>query len=123
RFNCHASRRRSGTFAGWKVGGVYGSDSGYGREPERDKFVDGAHSWRRCNSIDEDRQRFIAEVVAERKDDRIFICTQRGFASLCALDGGRRSASIDEDFYWCGHCEVVARWEDARVHLFGVPGL
>ena len=65
------------------------------------------------------REGFFTGVVAGWKDDCVSVVAQRGFASLCAVDGRRRGASVDEAFDRRGYREVVAGRKDHCVYVSG----
>src|SRR5260370_2256829 len=105
------------------MGGLHGGDAGHGSKPECQQHLDGANEWRRGSSIDAERARFVAGVVAGWKHACVSLFTRRRFASVFAFDGWGRGARPDETLDRRGHREVVAGWKDDCIYVFGLSGL
>src|SRR5580700_11043434 len=99
------------------MGGVYRVDSGSRCESRRKQYLDCADDRRSFVATDAERARLVASLGAGRKNDCVFVVAQRRFASLLAVDGWRRSETVDTSFDRRGHREMVAGWKDDCVHV------
>ena len=92
------------------MGGVFGFDAGRRGESQCEQRVACSDLGRRIGATDPERARLVTGVVARWKDDRVFVVAKRNFASVSAIDGGRRGGTVHEDFDGRGHREMVAGW-------------
>src|SRR5215470_2375653 len=105
------------------MGGVHSGRAGYGDQSQCEQHLARADGGRRGDSIDAEREGFLAGVVAGGKDDCVYFVAEWRFTSVFAFDGWGRSSPIDKTLDGRGFGNLVAGREDNCVYIGRLSGM